>query len=672
MSAIQSGTLLQQRYRVVRVLGKGGFGQTFEVDDGGTPKVLKVLLHNEQLVISLFQREAEVLSRLRHPGIPRVDADGYFTCSLDNSKEPLHCLVMEKIDGKNLREWLLEHQPITQKQAINWLKQLTEILSIVHQKQYFHRDIKPSNIMLRTLPDQGGDNTPPQSPPYQGGDRGGQLVLIDFGAVREVGETYFAKLDRNEITGIFSRGYTPPEQINGAAVPQSDFFALGRTFVTLLTSKQPQELTNSRTGEFIWRDLAPQVSQPFAQLIDDLMATFPKQRPQTAQMILQRLEAIVSSNEAEHLKETVPLLTVPSSDRTLYLEAIVSSNEAEHLKETVPLLTVPSSDRTLYIDRQPIESRCYKEIVRSGSLIRIKAPRQMGKTSLMNKILAHAAQSGMKTVRLNFRQAEGKIFTDLDKFLRWFSFNVSRQLKLKPMLDEYWQEELMGSMMSCTAYFEGYILEQINSPLVLGLDEVDAVFPYSNIAQDFFPLLRTWHEEANNLEIWQQLRMVVVHSTEVYIPLNINQSPFNVGLPVDLPEFTRQQVQDLARRYGLNWSDREVEQLMCLVGGHPYLVRVALERISRGDVRLEQVLKTAPTEAGIYNDHLRRLLGYLQEERELAVAFKRVVAADNSIPLEPMQAYKLNSLGLVHLQGNNCSPQCNLYRQYFHKHLTVN
>lgn len=632
MIAIQPGMLVQERYRVVRVLGKGGFGQTFEVDDGGTPKVLKVLLHNDQLVISLFQREAEVLSRLRHPGIPRVDADGYFTCLLGKSKEPLHCLVMEKIDGKNLQEWLLEHQPINQKQAINWLKQLTEILSVVHQEHYFHRDIKPSNIMLSTLPDQGGDSID-------------QLVLIDFGAVREVGETYLAKLDRNEITKLISSGYTPFEQIQGAAIPQSDFFALGRTFVTLLTGKHPQELNNPRTGELIWRDMAPQVSESFAQLIDDLIATFPKQRPQTAQTILQRLEAVASSNEANYLGETVPLLAAPTRE---------------------------TGDRTLYIDRHPIESRCFKEILRPASLIRIKAPRQMGKTSLMNKILTYAAQSGMKTVRLNFRQAEGKIFADLDKFLRWFAFNVSRQLKLKPMLDEYWEEELMGSMMSCTAYFEGYILEQINSPVVLGLDEVDAVFPYSNIAQDFFPLLRTWHEEANNLDIWQQLRMVVVHSTEVYIPLNINQSPFNVGLPVELPEFTRQQVQDLAQRYGLNWSDQEIEPLMGLVGGHPYLVRVALEGISRQDVTLDQVLEAAATEAGIYNDHLRRLLGYLLEDGELAVAFKKVVLAENSIPLEPMQAYKLHSLGLVHLQGNDCSPQCNLYRQYFHKHLTVN
>lgn len=621
VNMIQPGMLVQERYQVIQQLGKGGFGQTFEVDDGGTPKVLKVLRKNDPIAVSLFKREAEVLSRLHHPGIPKVEADGYFTCLSENSEAPLHCLVMEKIEGTNLQDWLVGNQPITQEQAIDWLKKLTEILAIVHHQQYFHRDIKPSNVMLK--PD-------------------GQLVLIDFGAVREVGETYFAKLDRNEITGIHSVGYTSPEQFVGAAVPQSDFFALGRTFVYLLTGKAPNELKNSQTGELIWQDMATHVSKSFSKLIDDLMATFPRQRPQNAQAILQRLEAILYSSETEPLGATIPLPTVSTADRTLYVE------------------------------RNLIESSCYKEILRPGSLIRIKAPRQMGKTLLMNKILAHAAKSGIKTVRLNLRQAEGKIFTDLDKFLRWFSVNISRQLKLKPMLDDYWEEELMGSMVSCTAYFEGYLLEQINSPVVLSLDEVDAVFPYPIIAQDFFPLLRTWHEEANNLDIWQQLRMVVVHSTEVYIPLKINQSPFNVGLPVELPEFSWEQVQDLARRYGLDWSAEEVEQLMSLVGGHPYLVRVAFERISRQDVTLEQLLEIAPTEAGIYNDHLRRLLGYLLEERELAVAFKKVLDSTNSTRLEPMKAYKLHSMGLVNLQGNYCSPRCDLYRQYFLTNLTVN
>jgi tetratricopeptide (TPR) repeat protein/predicted Ser/Thr protein kinase len=264
--------LLQGRYRVIKLLGKGGFGKTFEVKDGSTLKVLKVLRNNYHKVIELFEREAKILSHLRHPGIPRVEPDGYFTWSKD-SPEPLHCLVMEKIDGQNLQEWLSGNQPITQAQALDWLKQLVEILAQVHQQNYFHRDIKPANIMLR--PD-------------------GQLTLIDFGAVREITESYLKDVEGKDVTQLISAGYTPPEQYEGAAVPQSDFFALGRTMVHLLTGQPPRSLKDPQTGELIWRVHAPSVCEPLADLIDDLMAGSLDQRPQDTQVILQRLKKITS------------------------------------------------------------------------------------------------------------------------------------------------------------------------------------------------------------------------------------------------------------------------------------------------------------------------------------------------------------------------------------------
>jgi hypothetical protein len=90
-----------------------------------------------------------------------------------------------------------------------------------------------------------------------------------------------------------------------------------------------------------------------------------------------------------------------------------------------------------------------------------------------------------------------------------------------------------------------------------------------------------------------KLRLLVVHSTEVYIPLSINQSPFNVGFSVELPEFTAEQVQDLATRYELNWTDKQVEQLMALIGGNPYLVQLALHHISGEEMTVEQLLETA-------------------------------------------------------------------------------
>ncbi len=323
-----------------------------------------------------------------------------------------------------------------------------------------------------------------------------------------------------------------------------------------------------------------------------------------------------------------------------------------------------------YVDRPPIEERCYEAIVKPGSLIRIKAPRQMGKTSLMARILHQASQQGCLTVPLSFQLADGKIFADLDKFLQWFCASVGRRLRIPNKLADYW-DEIFGSKDNCTAYFEEYLLAEINQPLALGLDEVDCVFQHPEIAADFFGLLRAWHEEAKNRELWKKLRLVVVHSTEVYIPLNINQSPFNVGLSIELPEFRVEQVLDLARRHGLNWSSTQVEQLMAMVGGHPYLVRVALYRIARQDTTLDVLLQTAPTEAGPYSDHLRRHLWNLEQRPELAAAIKKVVATNSPVRLDSIQAFKLLSMGLVHLQGNDVTPRCNLYRQYFRDRLRI-
>ena len=323
-----------------------------------------------------------------------------------------------------------------------------------------------------------------------------------------------------------------------------------------------------------------------------------------------------------------------------------------------------------YVERPPIEERCYQTIVQPSALIRIKAPRQMGKTSLMARILDRGTRQGYCTVPLTFQLVDKGVFANLDKFLKWFCAYVGRELHLPNQLDDYW-DEIFGSKVNCKDYFEKYILPQIDSPLILGLDEIDRVFQYPDIAEDFLGLLRAWHEESKRRDIWKKLRLIVVHSTEVYIPMNINQSPFNVGLPVDLPEFNSQQIKDLAARHNLDWSEAEVEKLMAIVGGHPYLVRVALYHISRSDLTLDELKETAIADAGIYSDHLRRQLWNLEEYPELAQGMREIAAADSPVQLKAMQAFKLDSLGLVKLQGNECVPRCELYRQYFRSHLSA-
>ncbi len=325
---------------------------------------------------------------------------------------------------------------------------------------------------------------------------------------------------------------------------------------------------------------------------------------------------------------------------------------------------IEREDDVAYIDRPPVEERALQELLKPGGLIRIKACRGMGKTELTIRTLARAKQQPCRTAYLNLLLADGTVLQDLDTFLRWFCASVCRGLRLPNQLKEFW-EEGFTSPYNCTVYFEDYLLNKIDDPLVLALDNVEHLFLHPHIASDFFGLLRAWHEKAKIEPIWKKFRLAVIHSTEVYIPLNLNQSPFNVGEGIELPEFSREQVKDLARRQGLDLDDTSIAQLMQMVGGHPSLVQRGISSLNRQDMAIAELLQAAPTEAGIYGDHLRSHLLNLRERPELAAAMQKLIETTASVRVDSLQAYHLQSLGLVHREGNEVRLRCELYRQYF-------
>ncbi|MBD2357963.1 serine/threonine protein kinase [Tolypothrix sp. FACHB-123] len=293
-----SDLLLNGRYRVIGILNQRQIKESMVYDaidtiDGGNPKVIKVLYTDNEEAISRFNRGAYVLVKHWFPGLPQVDPGGYFPINIANQMVA-YCLVMEKIGGFDLQQ-LLEsgnHRFLSEQQVINLLEQLTVILGNLHQKNFFHRDIKPSNIMLRS--------------------KNEEIVLIGIEAIRSITE---AVLTRKSISRIGTKGYVAPEQEKGKPVPQSDFYALGRTFVHLLTGKAPNELPEGRDRKLLWRNLVPKLSNSLADLIDSLMAWSPEERPKNPEEILQRLEEIKhnlqNANQSKRrlsLRKTVGLI----------------------------------------------------------------------------------------------------------------------------------------------------------------------------------------------------------------------------------------------------------------------------------------------------------------------------------------------------------------------------
>jgi len=315
----------------------------------------------------------------------------------------------------------------------------------------------------------------------------------------------------------------------------------------------------------------------------------------------------------------------------------------------------------LYIERSTIEQTCYQEILQPRAFIRIKAPRKMGKTSLIARILDCGSRQNYHTVRLSLHCAGTQVFASSDRFLRWFCTNVTKQLGLESRLNDYWDED-MGALINSTIYFQGYILKEIFNPIVLALDGIDQLFQYPELAGDFFVLLRSWYEETKDTSVWQKLRVVMAHSVEVYIPLPTNRSPFNVGLAIELPTFSQEQVQDLAERQGLLLTKPELEQLMKLTGGFPYLIRLALYQSSRLNIPIKTLLQDATNDRGIYQQHLQYLRWNFQQHPELFDAFGQVLTAP--IQLNREVGFKLKSLGLVHLVENQAIVSCELYREY--------
>ncbi|MHC0068767.1 protein kinase domain-containing protein, partial [Nostoc sp. UIC 10890] len=216
--------LINGRIRLLRPLtfihNKFNYTDVFEVQDigihssGSQTRILKVLYWNDDTKYAeLFHREALILQSLKHSGIPKSHREDYFTFTLNDDLLKLPCIVMQKFEGKNLKQWIESHGKITETLAYNWLFQLIEILDLVHRSGFFHRDIKPENIICQP---------------------NGELALVDFGGAREITKTYLAKVSTSggtstgtslgyEVTAVRTACYSPLEQINGQAVPQSDF-----------------------------------------------------------------------------------------------------------------------------------------------------------------------------------------------------------------------------------------------------------------------------------------------------------------------------------------------------------------------------------------------------------------------------------------------------------------
>lgn len=355
------------------------------------------------------------------------------------------------------------------------------------------------------------------------------------------------------------------------------------------------------------------------------------------------------------------------------------SNYERFLKYDIPqqrgLFEFPGSpisiDSPFYIERPPLELAAYAEIRKPGSVTCIHSPTKMGKSSLLIRILDQAQKANYFTVVIDLQAVDDIIFQDLDKFLRWFCVNVSRQLEIPHRIDHYW-DDLLGSKMNCTEYFQHYLLPCLDQPLVLAFNEFNHIFKQSAIVHDFSSLLRFWYEQSKQHPIWEKLRLIIVNSIKNFVPLDPNQSPFNVGLPLEIPPFNLEQIQDLANRYELDWNGEKGQKkariVFNLVGGHPYLIRLMFYYFLSEQLSLQDVEQVSFKIFEIYHDYLQSQLLILQRNEQLLNTFKEFLLNPHRLGLDSTEAYQLESLGLIRFVQNKAILSCKLYQVFFENH----
>jgi len=296
-SALRDGVILNNRYRIVKQIGRGGFGRAYLAEDTQRYRELCVLKEFAPQVDSdrelrqaeeLFEREAGILYKLSHQQIPRFEA--LLRTRTDGRKSLF--LVQEYIPGKSYWELLLRRGKLTEAEVTEMIWDILPVLDYIHTAELIHRDISPDNLILR--------------------DRDDKTVLIDFGCVK-LAANAVSKSRGHAVTLIGKKGYSPDEQISrGRAMPCSDLYSLAATAVVLLTGKQPDKLYDSHSGEWDWNRI--EVSSPLKKVLQKMLAERPCDRYQSVDRLRQSLVSIEKSVFNNFISRCRTLIVAPGNN----------------------------------------------------------------------------------------------------------------------------------------------------------------------------------------------------------------------------------------------------------------------------------------------------------------------------------------------------------------------
>jgi hypothetical protein len=326
-------------------------------------------------------------------------------------------------------------------------------------------------------------------------------------------------------------------------------------------------------------------------------------------------------------------------------------------------------DSPFYV-RRPADEAIARLVCQSGETILVKGPRQVGKTSLAARAQAAAQSNGQQTCYIDFQLIDASRYRDSGALLQYLAARLAKEFdtSIKPKV--VW-DEMLGDADSLTDFMERAVLAGREKPVLVCLDEVDNVFNYP-YRDSFFGLLRGWHNRraTHAARNWNRFNLLIAHSTEPALFIqDLNQSPFNIGTPLRLGDFNRDEILWLNQRHGCPLQGAEdVERLIRLVGGHPYLIRQAFFSLSADGASIATLEQTAADDKGPFGDHLRRLLWALRGSDRLRKSLKQVVM--NHVCDDENDFQRLRAAGLIDGESRQqARPRCELYARYLKEHL---
>lgn len=316
-----------------------------------------------------------------------------------------------------------------------------------------------------------------------------------------------------------------------------------------------------------------------------------------------------------------------------------------------------------YIKRNN-EDAFIRHVETPGALLRIRGPRQFGKTSLLTRVIHHAVKNDYIIVAIDFQEFDEEVMSNLDKMLWEFCSYFAEDLDIEDKLEKRWARP-RAKKQTCTAFIEKDILRARRRPILVALDEADRLFRYKDVSTEFFLLLRSWHEKSKvpNKKEWEKFRLALSYSTEAKLAIqDLNASPFNVGEEAKLPPFQEEQVMELANRHGLTLGD-DISSMMDLLAGHPYLTRRALYLLAKQEFNYRQLLEKADKHDGPFSDHLRHHLVNIKQFQDASKAMKLII--EEGLCKDPIMATRLEATGLVKGTPPDVVPTNGLYGSYF-------